>query len=553
MKKLQRRKSRGRVLSDTAVLEVKALISPMPLQRDLLIEYLHRIQDHYHGLSVEHLYALASILRISQSEVYEVASFYHHFDIVKHGDQQPAEVTVRVCHSLSCSMAGSDALISQLEQVLGKHIRLQAVPCVGRCDSAPVAVVGSRPVAQASLEKVADQIEAKTTTDSAPGTAILYDEYIAQGGYRLYQQVLKNELDAEHIISVLEDAGLRGLGGAGFPTGRKWRIVSSQPAPRIMAVNIDEGEPGTFKDRYYLERDPHRFLEGMLMAARVVGITEIYIYLRDEYAAIRELLTRELVILQQRFAHGLPPIYLRRGAGAYICGEESAMLESIEGKRGMPRLRPPFVAQAGLFNRPTLVNNMETLYRVRDIVEQGANWFSSQGRHARKGLRSFSVSGRVNKPGVYVAPAGITLLELIDEYCGGMLLGHRLYGYFPGGASGGILPASLANIPLDFDTLEEYGCFIGSAAVIILSDQDSARDAAINAMQFFRHESCGQCTPCRIGTAKAVKLMQQKSWDTELMHELSTVMQDASICGLGQAAPNPMQSVIRYFSQEISS
>ena len=559
MKNRKRRKSRkprGRRLSPIALSEVTSLIKDIPLQRDLLIEYCHRIQDHYHSLSSQHLQALATLLNISQTEAYEVASFYHHFDIVKEGETAPPELTVRVCESISCEMAGAKELIPQLEKTLGKNIRVQPVPCVGRCDSAPIVIVGTKPIAQASLDKVISDIEANNTVDSIPETAIRYNDYVADGGYSLYQQCLNStDNDSnqnETIISIMENSGVRGLGGAGFPVGRKWRIVSGQPAPRMMAVNIDEGEPGTFKDRYYLERDPHRFFEGMLIAAHIVDTAEIYIYLRDEYAGLRNLLREELDVLRKQFPDA-PPIQLRRGAGAYICGEESAMIESIEGKRGMPRLRPPYLAEVGLFGRPTLEHNMESLYWIRDIVEKGADWFTSHGRNGRQGLRSFSVSGRVNNPGVHLAPAGISLQELITEYCGGMLEGHKLYGYFPGGASGGILPASMADIPLDFDTLNEHGCFIGSAAVIILSDQDSMRHAAINALKFFKHESCGQCTPCRIGTAKAVTLMKQDNWDTELMHELSTVMQDASICGLGQAAPNPMECVIRYFPKETRS
>jgi len=549
-KKKNRRQKRGRVVSALAVDEVNQLLADMPRQRDLLIEYLHCIQDHYHCLPVEQLHALAKILGISQVEVYEVASFYHHFDIVKEGEDKPAELTVRVCDSISCEMAGSEALIASLEKSSNANIRIQRVPCVGRCDSAPVAVVGNHPIPFANQEKITKAISANQTQDSAPESAIRYADYLKQGGYQLYQSCLKNT-DNDAILKALEDSGLRGLGGAGFPVGRKWRIVSEQASPRLMAVNIDEGEPGTFKDRHYLECDPHRFMEGMLIAAKVVGIDEIYIYLRDEYAGIRQLLSEELAVLQNEFPENLPSIQLRRGAGAYICGEESAMIESIEGKRGMPRQRPPFVAQQGLFGRPTLEHNMESLYWVRDIIEKGADWFCAEGRNGRQGLRSFSVSGRINKAGVHLAPAGISLRELIEEYCGGMQQGHELYGYLPGGASGGILPASLADIPLDFDTLQEYGCFIGSAAIIVLSQYDSARDIALNAMKFFEHESCGQCTPCRVGTSKAVGLLEQNQWDIELIQDLSTVMQDASICGLGQAAPNPMQSVIRYFPQEL--
>ncbi len=551
MKKNKQRRNRGRILSSDALLQVQALVGELPLQRDLLIEYLHLIQDQYRCLSVEHLHALATLLKISQVEVFEVASFYHHFDIVKEGEQSPADLTVRVCDSISCEMAGCESLIPQLEKTLNQTIRVQRVPCVGRCESAPVAVVGTNPVKFATAEKVLNDVEANNISDSAPGNAIRYAEYIEEGGYSLYQKIISDQSQNELVISTLENSGLRGLGGAGFPVGRKWRIVSAQQAPRLMAVNIDEGEPGTFKDRYYLERDPHRFLEGMLIAAQVVGTAELDIYLRDEYAGLRELLGEELTILREKFPDA-PAIHLRRGAGAYICGEESAMIESIEGKWGMPRLRPPYIAEVGLFGHATLEHNMESLYWIRDIVEKGAEWFTSEGRNGRQGLRSFSVSGRVKKPGVHLAPAGITLLELVEEYCEGMLDGHELYGYFPGGASGGILPASMADIPLDFDTLNEYGCFIGSAAIIVLSDKDSVKNAAINAMKFFKHESCGQCTPCRVGTAKAISLMQKDQWDTELMQELSTVMQDASICGLGQAAPNPMESVIRYFPKELN-
>jgi len=549
MKKRKNIIRRDRVLAHEALLEVQELIKDLPLKRDMLIEYLHRIQDKHHHLSDQHMLALATIMKISQAEVYEVASFYHHFDIVKAGETPPAELTVRVCDSVSCEMAGSESLVTTLESAIGKKVRVQRVPCVGRCESAPIAVVGTKPILQATTQDVIDEVEAGNTSDTAPEKAIRYDEYVKDGGYQLYKRVVEKEHNHEDILSAKDDSGLRGLGGAGFPVGRKWRIVRDQPAPRMMAINIDEGEPGTFKDRYYLERDPHRFLEGMLIASEVVGTAEIYIYLRDEYAGLRDLLEEELAVLREKFPDA-PPMHLRRGAGAYICGEESAMIESIEGKRGMPRLRPPYLAEVGLFGRPTLEHNMESLYWVRDIVEKGADWFSSHGRNGRSGLRSFSVSGRVNMPGVHLAPAGITLRELVDEYCGGMLDGQELYGYFPGGASGGILPASKADIPLDFDTLNEHGCFIGSAAVIVLSDKDSVRDAAINAMNFFKHESCGQCTPCRVGTAKAVKLMEQGEWNTDLMAELSTVMMDASICGLGQAAPNPMNSVITYFPNE---
>ena len=549
--KKQKGQSKGRVINAQARSEVRELLGDRPRRGDLLLEYLHLIQERYHYLSSAHLHALAAELRLSTVEVYEVASFYHHFDIVKEGESAPPSLTVRVCDSVTCEMFGANALVDRLTKLLGPDVRVQPVPCVGRCETAPVAVVGTNPVVKATVDEIQKTIR-ENRHQATPPDCIAYQQYVDQGGYMTFGRYLSGALDTETILATMENSGLRGLGGAGFPVGRKWRIVRDQPAPRLMAVNIDEGEPGTFKDRYYLERDPHRFLEGMLIAARVVGIEEIYIYLRDEYAGIRTMLDRELATLQQCSPYPLPQMHLRRGAGAYICGEESAMIESIEGKRGMPRLRPPYVAQVGLFGRPTLEHNMESLFWTRDIIERGADWFTTEGRHGRMGLRSFSVSGRVNHPGVHLAPAGISVRELIDEYCGGMLPGHDLYGYLPGGASGGILPAAMSDIPLDFDTLNEHGCFIGSAAVIVFSKQDRARDIALNCMRFFKHESCGQCTPCRVGTAKAVHLMQQKVWDQPLLDELAEVMRDASICGLGQAAPNPMQCVMHYFPEEIS-
>lgn len=542
-------KKRGRSLDFVALQDIQSLLGKQTLKRALLIEYLHLIQDHYACLTLKHLHALAHLLKISLSEIFEVASFYHHFDIVKDGETPPPKLTIRVCESLSCELAGSKQLLEDLQP--SEHIRIQKVPCVGHCAQAPIAVVGTNPIAQATKEKVDNAIQNKQIHAAAPEHALSYAGYVKNNGYQLYQKIQSDSELGKQVFQAMEDSNLRGLGGAGFPVGRKWRIVAAQEAPRLMAVNIDEGEPGTFKDRHYLEQDPHRFLEGMLIAAHLVGIDAIYIYLRDEYAGLRILLKQALQDLQNHHGDTIPPIELRRGAGAYICGEESAMIESIEGKRGMPRLRPPYVAEVGLFGRPTLEHNMESLYWVREIAEKGAAWFTSHGRHGRKGLRSFSVSGRVKKPGVYLAPAGITLQELIDEYAGGMQDGHTLKGYFPGGASGGLLPARMANIPLDFDTLNKHGCFIGSAAIIVFSDQDSARDLALNAMQFFKDESCGQCTPCRVGSAKAVQLMQQPAWNTKLMNELAITMQDASICGLGQAAPNPMQCVIRYFPEEV--
>lgn len=549
--KKSRAVGKGRQVDMQALAEVQALLGDEPRRKDLLIEHLHKIQDNYKHISAAHLVALAHEMKLSRAEVYEVATFYHHFDVIKENQTPPPQLTVRVCDSMTCEMLGANPLIESLEQGLGQQVRIQRVPCIGRCDKAPVAVVGMQPVEFANSEKVTAEVKANhiTPEDIEP---IRFETYVDQNGYQTYQQCVNGQIPVEDVLTKMEDSGLRGLGGAGFPVGRKWRIVRDQPAPKLMAVNIDEGEPGTFKDKYFLDRDPHCFFEGMLIAAWAVGIDEIYVYLRDEYAAIREMLEVELFKLQsQPPVANLPKIYLRRGAGAYICGEESAMIESIEGKRGMPRLRPPYVAQVGLFGRPTLEHNMESLYWVRDIIEKGPECLTQHGRHGRKGLRSFSVSGRVNKPGVHLAPAGITLRELVDEYCGGMQQGHTLYGYFPGGASGGILPASLADVPLDFDTLQEYDCFIGSAAVIVFSDQDKARDLAVNAMRFFEDESCGQCTPCRVGTSKAVNLMQQPKWDANLLEELSQVMVDASICGLGQAAPNPLRCVIKYFPEEL--
>jgi NADH:ubiquinone oxidoreductase subunit F (NADH-binding)/NADH:ubiquinone oxidoreductase subunit E len=551
LRRHRRARPRGRVANAQSQTEVRALLGDSPRRRDLLIEFLHRIQDRFGHLSTAHITALAQELGLAPVEVYEVASFYHHFDVIREGETPPPALTVRVCDSITCALFGADALARQLEQTLGEGIRIQRVPCVGRCETAPIAVVGTRPIGSASAQRVKAAVEHDETTAPA-GQPVDYESYREDGGYRTLGRCVGGGLERERILSALEDSGLRGLGGAGFPVGRKWHIVAEQPAPRLMAVNIDEGEPGTFKDRYYLERDPHRFLEGMLMAARVVGIQEIYIYLRDEYAGCREILSRELASLRGHLPYPIPPIQLRRGAGAYICGEESAMIESIEGKRGMPRLRPPYVAQVGLFARPTLVHNLETLYWVRDILEKGPNWFTAQGRRGRKGLRSFSVSGRVRKPGVHLAPAGICVRELIDEYCDGMLPGHRFYAYFPGGASGGLLPAELGALPLDFGTLEGHSCFIGSAAVIVLSDRDSARTAALNAMRFFAHESCGKCTPCRAGTAKAVALMEHTRWDPDTLRDLARVMREASICGLGQAAPNPLECVMRYFPQELN-
>ncbi len=555
---------KGRAVDPAAREQIHALLharfGDAAPSRDLLVEYLHCIQDSYGHLSAAHLAALAAQMKLAMAEVYEVATFYHHFDVVKEGEAAPPLLTVRVCDTLSCKMAGGDELLVNLKNALGAEVRVIAAPCIGRCAAAPAVCVGQNAFGHASVENVMQALKQRHIKAHAiePSDHVSdFNTYHAAGGYRTWLDCVSGKRAAEDVIACMENSGLRGLGGAGFPLGRKWRIVRAEPRPRLMAVNIDEGEPGTFKDRHFLERDVHRFLEGMLIASWAVGIDTIYIYLRDEYHACRELLQRELSVLPAALSAiapaglTIPVIHLRRGAGAYICGEESAMIESIEGKRGMPRLRPPYVAQAGLFGRPTLEHNMESLYWVRAILEQGAEWFTAQGRNGRKGVRSFSVSGRVKNPGVHLAPAGITVKELIDEYCGGMLRGHEFYAYLPGGASGGILPASLSDVPLDFDTLQAHGCFIGSAAVIILSQHDKARDAALNLMRFFAHESCGKCTPCRVGTQKAAHLLEAAQWDKGLLEELSQAMADASICGLGQAAPNPIRSVIKYFSHEI--
>lgn len=547
----KRTSGKGRLVDPQARDEVRALIGAGPYRRDLLIEYLHRIQDGIGHISAKHIVALAAEMKLAMAEVHEVATFYHHFDVLADGEAVPPPITVRVCRSLPCQLAGAADLQQALEALSLPNVRIVSAPCVGRCHAAPVAVVGRNALERADVAGVSTAARAGAVAPIA-ACGIGYRQYCADGGYRMLQNCHSGTLSSASVIQTIEDAGLRGMGGAGFPAGRKWRIVLTAPGPRLMVANLDEGEPGTFKDRWYLERDPHRFIEGLLIAAKVIGASEIYIYLRDEYAGCRETLSRELAALADDPPCPLPAIHLRRGAGAYVCGEESALIESIEGRRGMPRLRPPYVAQQGLFGRPTLVHNLETLYWVRDILEQGAAWYAGHGRRGARGLRSFSVSGRVCKPGVHLAPAGITARELIDEHCGGMLPGHALYAYLPGGASGGILPASLADIPLDFGTLEPHGCFIGSAAVIVLSDRDKVRDAAANLLQFFADESCGQCTPCRAGTAKAVQLVKAAKWNQPLLEDLAQAMADASICGLGQAAPNPVRSVIRYFPHEIA-
>ncbi|WP_407148152.1 NADH-ubiquinone oxidoreductase-F iron-sulfur binding region domain-containing protein [Bradyrhizobium sp. ORS 86] len=536
---------KGRQVDPAAAHEIEQLLGDRPRQRDMLIEFLHLIQDRYHQISAAHLAALADEMKLSFAEVFETATFYAHFDVVKEGEPDIAPLTIRVCDSLTCAMLGAEKLLQDLQSAAGPGIRVVRAPCVGRCDTAPAAEVGHNFVDHATVDNVLAAAKAEDTHAHLPAY-IDYDAYIADGGYRLLNRLRSGELAKEDLLKALDDASLRGLGGAGFPTGRKWRAVLGEPGPRLMAVNGDEGEPGTFKDRVYLESDPHRFLEGMLIGAHVVEASEVYIYIRDEYPACREILAREIAKLPA----GGPKLRMRRGAGAYICGEESSLLESIEGKRGLPRHKPPYPFQVGLFGLPTLINNVETLWWVRDIVEKGAGWWKSHGRHDRLGLRSFSVSGRVKNPGMKLAPAGITVRELIDEYCGGMADGHTFHAYLPGGASGGILPATMDDIPLDFGTLEKYGCFIGSAAIVILSQQDSVKLAALNLMRFFEDESCGQCTPCRVGTQKAAQLMERPVWNRALLDELSQAMRDASICGLGQAASNPLTSVIKYFPDE---
>jgi formate dehydrogenase beta subunit len=542
---------KGRQPDESSLEEVRALLGDRSRQADLLIEHLHLLQDRYGCLHARHLVALATEMRLALVEVYEVASFYAHFDIIMEGEPAPPPLTVRVCDSLTCELMGAQKLLQELPGALGRDVRVVRAPCMGGCHNAPVAAIGHALHEHATTDGVTRAVASGDTHPHVPDYPD-FERYRAAGGYKLLASCLDGTRPVEEVIKTLEDSNLRGLGGAGFPTGRKWRFVRAEPAPRLMAVNADEGEPGTFKDRHYLETDPHRFLEGMLIGAWAVEAKAIYIYLRDEYPQCREILLREIAKLRAAGLARHTDIHLRRGAGAYICGEESAMLESIEGKRGLPRHKPPFPSQVGLFSRPTLINNVETLFWVRDIVEQGPESFSAMGRNGRKGLRSFSVSGRVKAPGVKLAPAGITVRELIDEYCGGMADGHAFKGYLPGGASGGILPAALDTIPLDFGTLEPHGCFIGSAAVVVLSDKDDMRAVALNLLKFFEDESCGQCTPCRVGTEKAVHLMEQPRWDETLLNELTKVMTDASICGLGQAAMNPVKQVLKHFRDDLA-
>ena len=548
-----RNRPRGRQVDPQALEQVRALLGDRPRRRDLLIEHLHRIQDRYRVLSAAHLAALADEMRLALAEVYEVATFYAHFDVARE-DAAPApapDLTVRVCDGLVCEMRGAQGLLEGLPDAVDNGVRVVPGPCMGGCDRAPVARVDRRTVMRATVDDVAALARRREVEAEVPAYQD-YGEYVAEGGYTLLKECRGGALDREVVVEKVSASGLRGLGGAGFPTGRKWQIVRGYPGPRLMTVNADEGEPGTFKDRYFMESDPHRFLEGVLVAAWAVEAEAVYIYLRDEYAEVRDILSRELPGLAEAGLDAHVEVHLRRGAGAYICGEESAMIESIEGKRGLPRHRPPYVAETGLFGQPTLVQNVETLYWVRDIVEKGPEWFTAQGRNGGAGLHAYSVSGRVARPGVKIAPTGITVRELIDEHCGGMEPGHRLKGYLPGGASGGMLPASMADLPLQFGSLEQHGCFVGSHGVVVLSDKDDVKAVVRNLMRFFKHESCGQCTPCRVGTEKASALLERPSWDEPLLEALGDAMADASICGLGQAAPNSVRCAYRYFREELS-
>ena len=545
--------NKGRQSDDQSIDDLKNLIpNDYFRQRDMLIESLHLIQDRYKCLKPKHLTALSELTNLPLTEIYETASFYAHFDIYKEDDLTPPDTTIRVCDGITCEMNGCKSLEKDLKDNLDSNVRVGRAPCMGRCHQAPVVEVGKKHFVNANLSLVQKALEEQDTKPVIPNY-ISYDDYVKEGGYKILKDCIEDKKDPMKLIEEMEQSGLRGLGGAGFPTGRKWRFVRAEDKPRLMAINGDEGEPGTFKDHHYLTRDPHRFLEGMLIAAWVVEATDVYIYMRDEYPDVIKFLKKEIKILEDNNLNIKTRIHFRRGAGAYICGEESSMLESLEGKRGLPRHKPPFPSQVGLFGRPTLIHNVETVFWVREILEKGAVWFSSHGLNGRKGLRTYSVSGRVKNPGVKLAPAGITIKQLIDEYCGGIQEGHTFKAYLPGGASGGILPAKLDNVPLDFDTLQEHGCFIGSAAVVVLSDKDNMKDIAKNLMFFFHDESCGQCTPCRNGTEKALKLMNESSWDVDLLKELSSAMMDASICGLGQAAPNPMLSVIKHFPEEVTN
>ncbi|WP_148253578.1 NAD(P)H-dependent oxidoreductase subunit E [Aidingimonas lacisalsi] len=553
-----RAKSRGRDLEPAALDELRVLLGdeqrfPELQRRDLLIEHLHVIQDAQGHLPLRLMRALAAFMNLPMAAIYETATFYAHFDVVHDDEAPPPAMTIRVCDSLSCQLAGAEALRRELATGMdADQVRVLRAPCMGRCEMAPVVEVGHRHVGFATRDRVAT-IVAEGEVHPQMGAWQHLDDYCCEGGYDLLADCRAGRVSVDQLMQTLETANLRGLGGAGFPTFKKWYFVRQESEPRYCAINADEGEPGTFKDRYYLERAPHRFLEGALVSAWAVNAQGLYIYLRDEYPGLHRVLHEAIAELESA---GLAPpgyIVMRRGAGAYICGEESAMIESLEGKPGKPRHRPPFVAQRGLFDRPTLVNNVETVYWIPLIWQRGADWFASHGRHGRNGLRSFSVSGRVKRPGVHLAPAGITLRELIDEYCDGMQEGHALAGYLPGGASGGMLPASKADIPLDFDTLQEEDCFIGSAAIIVISDQDDLRRVATNLLAFFADESCGQCTPCRVGTEKMLTLLERDEWNVDELTRLSQVMMDASICGLGQAAPNPVLGLLKDFREPLAA
>ncbi|MBZ9853988.1 NAD(P)H-dependent oxidoreductase subunit E [Mesorhizobium sp. CA13] len=544
---------KGRPLDDAALAEVQALLGARQRRRDLLIEFLHLIQDRYGCLSARHLRALAQDMRLSQAEVYEVATFYDHFDVVKEGEMPPAPLTIRVCDSVSCMLAGADTLLAELQAGADPAaIRVMRAPCMGRCAGAPAARIGDREIDQATAEGLRRMAAAAETGVSVPDYVGL-EAYRQAGGYQLLQRVRIGALTTDELIATLGDAGLRGLGGAGFPAGKKWQFVRSYPGPRLMSINGDEGEPGTFKDRIYLERDPHRAFEGALIAAHAVEAERIYLYMRDEYPAVLAILREEIAALEATGIVKPGFIELRRGAGAYICGEESAMLESIEGRRGMPRHRPPYIAEVGLFGRPTLNHNVETLWWIRDIVEKGAQWFAAQGRPGHPGIRSWSVSGRVKSPGVKLAPAGVTVRELIDDYCGGMADGHEFKAYLPGGASGGILPAALGDIPLDFGgDLAKQGAFVGSHAIVVFSRADNIKQVTLNLMKFFKHESCGKCTPCREGTEKLVAILQEQGpMPEDKIRDLEAVMRDSSICGLGQAAPNPINHLLTHFRSDL--
>ena len=544
---------RGRALDPAALAEVEALLAGCPRDREQLLEHLHRLQDRYGHLATRHLRALAHAMRLPMAAVYETATFYAHFDIVDEGQAPPAPLTLRVCDSLPCLLAGAAGLGQALAAGMDSaRVRVTRAPCMGRCHEAPVVEVGHRHVGRATLAEVR-QVADSGRHEPAPVSWPRLDVYRGAGGYGLLQALRAGAVTRDELATQLEAAGLRGLGGAGFPTHRKWRFVLAEPGPRYVVINADEGEPGTFKDRHYLELAPHQFLEGALVSAEVVEAAAVYIYLRDEYPGLHGVLREAIAEVEAAGLASPGFIVLRRGAGSYVCGEESALIESLEGKPGKPRHRPPYVAQRGLFDRPSLVNNVETVWWIPEIHRRGGEWFANQGRRGRKGLRSFSVSGRVRRPGVHVAPAGITLRELLDEHCGGMAEGHELLAYLPGGASGGILPASLADVPLDFDTLQPYGCFIGSAAVIVLSQHDDLRAALASLMAFFADESCGQCTPCRVGTVKMLGLLEQDRWDAAQLHGLSRLMIDASICGLGQAAPNPVLGALAHFRDRLEA